>query len=39
MNAVAGTRRDLAGKFFVRIREHDRESPVARPYAGLFRQM
>jgi len=39
MNAVAGTRRDLAGKLFVRIREHERELPVARPYAGLFRQM
>jgi DNA-binding LytR/AlgR family response regulator len=39
MNAVAGTRRDLAGKLFVRIRDHDRDLPVARPYAGLFRQM
>jgi DNA-binding LytR/AlgR family response regulator len=39
MNAVAGTRRDLAGKLFVRIRDHERELPVARPYAGLFRQM
>jgi DNA-binding LytR/AlgR family response regulator len=39
MNAVAGTRRDLAGKLYVRIREHDRELPVARPYAALFRQM
>lgn len=39
MTAVAGTRRDLAGKLFVRIRDHERELPVARPYAGLFRQM
>lgn len=37
MNAVAGTRRDLAGTLYVRIRDH--EPPVARPYAGLFRQM
>jgi DNA-binding LytR/AlgR family response regulator len=39
MNAVAGTRRDLAGKLYVRIRDHERELPVARPYVGLFRQM
>jgi DNA-binding LytR/AlgR family response regulator len=39
MNAVAGTRRDLTGKLFARIRDHDRELPVARTYAGLFRQM
>lgn len=39
MNAVAGTRRDLTGKLFARIRDHERELPVARPYAGLFRQM
>ena len=39
MNAVAGTRRDLAGKLFVRIRDHERELPVARSCAGLFRQM
>jgi DNA-binding LytR/AlgR family response regulator len=39
MNAVAGTRRDPAGKLFARIRDHERELPVARPYAGLLRQM
>lgn len=39
LNAVAGTRRDLAGKLFVRIRNHPRELPVARPYVHLFKQM
>ncbi len=39
MNEVAGTRRDPAGKLYVRIRDQERELPVARPYAGLFRQM
>lgn len=39
MNAVSGTRRDLAGKLYARIRDHARELPVARQYAGLFRQM
>ncbi len=39
MNAVAGTRRDLTGKLFVRLRGHGRELPVARSYAELFRQM
>jgi DNA-binding LytR/AlgR family response regulator len=39
MNAVAATRRDLAGKLFVRIRDHPRELPVARQYLHLFRQM
>ena len=39
MNAVAGTRRDLTGKLYVRIRDHERELPVARSYVGLFRQM
>jgi DNA-binding LytR/AlgR family response regulator len=39
LNAVAGTRRDLAGKLFVRIRDYARELPVARQYAQLFRQM
>jgi DNA-binding LytR/AlgR family response regulator len=39
MNAVAGTRRDLAGKLYVRIRDHARELPVARQYVNLFRQM
>jgi DNA-binding LytR/AlgR family response regulator len=37
--AVAGTRRDLAGKLYVRIRDHVRELPVARQYMHLFRQM
>jgi DNA-binding LytR/AlgR family response regulator len=39
MNAVAGTRRDLAGKLFVRLRNLARELPVARQYVNLFRQM
>jgi DNA-binding LytR/AlgR family response regulator len=39
MNAVAGTRRDIAGKLYVRIRDHARELPVARQYASHFRQM
>lgn len=39
LNAVAGTRRDLTGKLFVRFRNHPRELPVARPYAHLFKQM
>lgn len=39
LGAVAGTRRDLAGKLYVRIRDHARELPVARQYAHLFRQM
>ncbi|MCU0940077.1 MAG: LytTR family DNA-binding domain-containing protein [Burkholderiaceae bacterium] len=39
LHAVAGTRRDLAGKLFVRIRDHARELPVARQYVHLFRQM
>lgn len=37
--AVAGTRRDLTGKLYVRIRDHARELPVARQYLHLFRQM
>jgi len=39
MNAVAATRRDLAGKLHVRIRDSTRELPVARQYVHLFRQM
>lgn len=39
LHAVAGTRRDLTGKLFVRLRHHPRELPVARQYAPLFRQM
>ena len=38
-HAVAGTRRDLAGKLHVRIRGHERELPVARQYAHLFQKM
>jgi hypothetical protein len=36
---VAGTRRDLAGKLYVRLRDRARERPVARQYVHLFRQM
>jgi DNA-binding LytR/AlgR family response regulator len=39
MNAVAGSRRDLTGKLYLRLRGHERELPVARQYAHLFRQM
>lgn len=39
LHAVAGTRRDLAGKLFVRLRDHARELPVARQYAHLFKHM
>ncbi len=39
LHAVAGTRRDITGKLFVRIRGHERELPVARQYVHLFRQM
>jgi DNA-binding LytR/AlgR family response regulator len=39
LHAVAGTRRDLTGKLFVRLRDHARELPVARQYVSLFRQM
>lgn len=39
MNAVAGTRRDVAGKLYVRLRDSPRELPVARQYVNLFRQM
>lgn len=39
MNAVAGTRRDLGGKLFVRLRDVARELPVARQYVQVFRQM
>ena len=39
MSSVAGTRRDLTGKLYVRIRDHARELPVARQYVNLFRQM
>jgi DNA-binding LytR/AlgR family response regulator len=36
LHAVAGTRRDITGKLFVRLREHARELPVARQYVHLF---
>ncbi|MCU0949864.1 MAG: LytTR family DNA-binding domain-containing protein [Burkholderiaceae bacterium] len=39
LHAVAGTRRDLTGKLYVRLRDYARELPVARQYVGLFRQM
>ncbi len=39
LNAVAGTRRDLTGKLYVRMRDTARELPVARQYVHLFRQM
>jgi len=39
LHAVTGTRRDLGGKLFVRIRDHARELPVSRQYAHRFRQM
>lgn len=39
LNAVAATRRDLAGKLYVRMRDSARELPVARQYVHLFRQM
>ena len=39
LNAVAGTRRDLAGKLFIRFCNVARELPVARQYVSLFRQM
>jgi DNA-binding LytR/AlgR family response regulator len=39
LHAVAGTRRDLAGKLYVRLRDCSRELPVARQYVHLFRQM
>jgi DNA-binding LytR/AlgR family response regulator len=39
LHSVAGTRRDLTGKLFVRLRDHARELPVARQYVSMFRQM
>ena len=39
LNAIAATRRDLAGKMYVKMRETARELPVARQYVHLFRQM
>lgn len=37
LHAVAGTRRDLTGKLYVRMRDISRELPVARQYVHLFR--
>jgi DNA-binding LytR/AlgR family response regulator len=39
MRAVTGTRRDLTGKLYVRLRDHARELPVARQYLHLFQKM
>jgi DNA-binding LytR/AlgR family response regulator len=39
MNAVAGTRRDAAGKLHVRLRDVARELPVARSYVAVFARM
>lgn len=40
LNVVASTRRDLAGRVFVRLKDSRRtELPVSRAYAHLFRQM
>lgn len=37
LGAMAGTRRDLSGKLWVRLRGTARELPVARQYAQVFR--
>jgi DNA-binding LytR/AlgR family response regulator len=39
MNAVASTRRDLAGRVFVKLKEGGAELPVSRAYAQKFKQM
>jgi DNA-binding LytR/AlgR family response regulator len=39
MNAVAGTRRDAAGKLYVRLRATAPELPVARQYTPVFARM
>lgn len=39
MNEVASTRRDLAGRLFVRLKDGATELPVSRGYAHLFKQM
>ncbi len=39
MDYVAGTRRDDAGRLFVRLRDSDTELPVSRAYVHRFRQM
>ena len=39
MNEVASTRRDLAGRVFVKLKGGSAELPVSRAYAHLFKQM
>jgi DNA-binding LytR/AlgR family response regulator len=39
LSSVSSTRRDLAGKLFVRLRDHSRELPVSRQYVHLFQKM
>ncbi|MEP7068821.1 MAG: LytTR family DNA-binding domain-containing protein, partial [Usitatibacter sp.] len=39
MNEVAATRRDLAGRVFVKLKDGKTELPVSRAYAHLFKQM
>jgi DNA-binding LytR/AlgR family response regulator len=39
MNEVAGTRRDLGGRVFVKLKDGKTELAVARAYAHLFKQM
>jgi DNA-binding LytR/AlgR family response regulator len=39
LKAVSGTRRDLAGKLHVRLRDCARELPVSRQYVPLFQKM
>lgn len=39
LHAVAGTRRDLSGKLYVRLRDQARELPVSRQYVHLFQKM
>ncbi|HSQ11318.1 MAG TPA: LytTR family DNA-binding domain-containing protein, partial [Burkholderiaceae bacterium] len=39
LHSVTGTRRDLTGKLYVRLRDHPRELPVSRQYLHLFQKM
>jgi len=39
LHAVTGTRRDLSGKLYVRLRDQARELPVSRQYTHLFQKM
>lgn len=39
MNEVASTRRDLAGRVFVKLKDGGTELPVSRAYSHLFKQM